>query len=205
MNLHQPITGFKEFKKKVQSSVETYWAFVPNRIKETIRINAYTLWKIPLIAFLSPRVEDISDEKMTLKIPLNFRSKNHLGSMYFGALSIGADLTVGTLAMRHIEKSKHNIELIFKEFKAEFLKRAEADVIFVCEQGQEIADLVQKAIESKERVHFPIKATAMVPSLLGSEPVAKFTLTLSLKEKNTRKKSIKIKVASQKDSSTQNL
>lgn len=178
MNLNQQILGIKE---KVLSSVETYWGFVPPSLKETIRINAFTIWKIPMIAFLSPRVVELTEDKITVRIPLNYRSKNHLGSMYFGSMAVGADLVVGTMAHRYIEKTGKDIEFIFKDFKSDYLKRAEADVFFTCEKGKEISDFVQKAASSFERMNLPVEVYATVPSLLGSEPVAKFTLTLSLK------------------------
>lgn len=172
-----------EIKDKVLSSVETYWGFVPPSIKDTLRLNVFSLMKIPLIAFLSPRVVYSSDDKVEVKIPLNYRSRNHLGSMYFGALAVGADLAVGALALRHIEQVDKNVELIFKEFKAEYLKRPEGDVHFICEQGEAVHDLVQKAAESGERVHLPVAVTAVVPIISREEPVAKFVLTLSLKKR----------------------
>ena len=55
--------------------------------------------------------------------------------MYFGVLSVGADITGGFLAMKYIRASKSKISLIFKDFHADFLKRAEGDVHFLCSEG----------------------------------------------------------------------
>ncbi len=55
------------------------------------------------------------------------------------------------------------------------------DVSFDCNQGLEIADLVTAVAQSGERVQMPIHIEATVPDL-GDDPVAKFTLTLSLKK-----------------------
>ena len=52
-----------------------------------------------------------------IKIPLKRRTKNHLYSMYFGALSVGADITGGFLAMMCIQKTNKRVALIFKDFK----------------------------------------------------------------------------------------
>jgi hypothetical protein len=73
------------------------------------------------------------------------------------------------------------MDLIFKDFHAEFLKRPEGDVHFSCEEGREINDLVAKARKSGERESLPVHITARVPSKLGEEPVARFILTLSVK------------------------
>jgi len=103
--------------------------------------------------------------------------------MYFGALSAGADCAAGLYAMNLIEKRSERILLIFKDLKAEFLKRAEGDVYFHCDQGREIAGLVAEAAQSDERVDMPVHVEARVPSQCD-DPVAKFTLTLSLKKKS---------------------
>ncbi len=63
-------------------------------------------------------------------------------SMYFGALSVGADCAAGSLAMHLVKQQPELISLVFKDFSAEFLKRAEGDVEFCCCQGQEIAKVV---------------------------------------------------------------
>lgn len=148
----------------------------------TLKIRALGLTKIPLVFFCSPTVEDITDERCEVRIPLNWRTRNHLNCMYFGALAVGADLAGGLIAWRLIEgKGQKKVNLIFKDMHADFLKRAEGDVHFACEDGAAIKAGVARARESGERESFPVVITARVPSKLGDEPVAQFTLTLSIK------------------------
>jgi acyl-coenzyme A thioesterase PaaI-like protein len=154
---------------------------VPERFRETVRLRAMGFLKIPLLFFISPSVEKVSDHRVEVRVGLNTRTKNHVGSMYFGVLAAGADCACGLLAMRLIERKGVPIGLIFKDFKAEFLKRAEGDVIFSCEQGREIADLIDQVADTGERHNLPVEVVATVPVLSGAEPVAKFVLTLSLK------------------------
>ena len=159
-------------------------AALPSSFKDTFLLRAFGFLKIPMLYFISPSVVELTDEKCVIKVPLTRRSRNHLRSMYFGALSVGADCAGGLIAMRLIEtEGKGKVSLIFKDFHAEFLKRAEGDVLFTCTQGAEIQALVRKALESGERENLPVHLVATVPSKLGNEPVAKFTLTLSLKKK----------------------
>ena len=103
--------------------------------------------------------------------------------MYFGVLSVGADVTSGFLAMKFIQASKSKINLIFKDFHADFLKRAEGDVHFICEDGIAIQNLVRKAEETGERQNLPVEIVATVPKI-SDGPVAKFVLTLSIKKKS---------------------
>ena len=138
--------------------------------------------RIPLIFFCRPKVVSITDTTLEVKIRFNRRTKNHLNSMYFGVLSVGADVTGGFLAMKSIRKSQSTISLIFKNFHADFLKRAEGDVHFICEDGLAIQNLVTLTQQTDERQNLPIHITATVPTI-SDEPVAKFILTLSLKKK----------------------
>lgn len=152
-------------------------------MKATWFIRYFGLKKVPLIFYCRPSVIELNDNTTIIKIPFKRRNKNHLKSMYFGALSIGADVAGGVLAMDLIRKSRRNISLVFKDFKAEFLKRPEGDTHFTCNDGQAVKKLIEKAISTGERVNMPLKITATVPELSGNEPVAEFILTLSLKDK----------------------
>ena len=124
----------------------------------------------------------ISNTRLEVKIKYNRRTKNHLNSMYFGVLSVGADVTGGFLAMKFIQESRSQIALIFKDFHADFLRRAEGDVHFICEDGFAIQELIKVAEETGERQNLPLHITASVPTI-SHEPVAKFVLTLSKKKK----------------------
>ena len=104
--------------------------------------------------------------------------------MYFGALAVGADLVVGMQGMRSIQGAKEPINLVFKDFKADFKKRPEGDVHFHCEAGLEIEEMVKETILTGERVTKPIRAYAVVPAIDPNEIVAEFTLGLSLKRKS---------------------
>ena len=150
-------------------------------------ITTWKLWlfgltRIPLIFFCLPRVINITQTTLEVKIKLNRRTRNHLNSMYFGVLAIGADVTGGFLAMEYIRNSKSKISLIFKDFHADFLKRAEGDTHFRCDDGTAIRELIQKSKETGERESMPIHIISWVPSI-SPEPVAKFILTLSIKKK----------------------
>ncbi len=153
-------------------------------LKHTLFIRAFGLMKVPMILFVSPKVIQFDLDACIIRIPLNFRTKNHLKSMYFGVLCTGADIAGGLVAMNEIVDSKKNISLSFKDFKANFLKRAEGDVHFKCSQTREIKKFVEDIIQSGERMNFPVIINATVPSIDPDEIVATFELTLSLKLKD---------------------
>ena len=144
-----------------------------------IRIFGFT--KVAMIAYCRPKVIYFDDKKLVIIIPLKRRTKNHINSMYFGALAIGADITGGFLAFPSIQKSKRKIVLVFKDFKAQFLKRAEADVHFICQDGLAIDELVSTAIKTKQRQNYTLKIFAKTPKI-SDDVVAEFDLTLSIKD-----------------------
>ena len=148
----------------------------------TWKMRLFGLTRIPLIFFWRPRVVSITETSLEVKIKLNRRTRNHLNSMYFGVLSVGADVTGGFLAFEYMRASKSRISLIFKDFHADFLKRAEGYVHFICDEGTAIRALVKKSEETGERVSMPVHITAWVPSI-SPNPVANFILTLSIKKK----------------------
>jgi acyl-coenzyme A thioesterase PaaI-like protein len=157
---------------------------LPPTLRHTARIRLLGLLKIPVLFFVGPRVLEIDDNKCSVLIPLNLRTRNHLNSLYFGALAVGADVAVGILTLKlGDEYGKGRIGIVFKDFKAEFLKRAEGDTLFVCEEGEKIRKAVEAAVETRERQNLPVRVTATVPSDSATDPVAEFTLTLSLKYK----------------------
>lgn len=152
--------------------------------KETqanLMLKAFGWLKIPMLAFIKPKVTRLDDEVCEVFVPLSRRNKNHLGSMYFAVLAAGADTAAGLSAMFAMLENKTMVHLSFKNFHAEFKKRAEEDVVFRCESVGAVKQLVKRAIETKERVEMDVPVQAFVKSL--DEPVAEFSLLLSLKRK----------------------
>ncbi|NQV41767.1 MAG: DUF4442 domain-containing protein [Candidatus Marinimicrobia bacterium] len=154
------------------------------RWKQTLLVRYFGITKIPLIFFVKPRVIQLDESQCMIKIPLRRRTRNHLRSMYFGVLAVGADLAGGLLAMQLLGRSDHKISLVFKDMQADFLKRVDADAIFTCTDGERIATLVQEVIDTGERHHEPLNIVVTAPDKYGDEILATFTLTLSLKVKD---------------------
>lgn len=154
------------------------------RFKETLGLRVFGWLKIPLLAAVRPSVVELGETRCVVRIPLRRRTRNHLGSMYFGALAIGADCAGGLLAMDQIKRSGGKVSLVFKSFQATFLKRPESDVYFICDDGPAIRDQVRRALDSEVRITEPMAIQAAVKLADGTfEPVAAFTLELSLKRK----------------------
>ncbi len=138
-------------------------------------------FKVPLIGHLKPHLLTLTDSTIVIKLKLNRRSKNHLNSMYFGALAVGADIAGGLHGFYHARLAQTKISLAFKSFQAQFLKRPESDVYFVCEQGEDIKTMLMDSKTSGLRINKPIAITAFIHYPTQPEPIAHFILELSLK------------------------
>lgn len=155
--------------------------------KENLFLTLYAWSKIPLIGFVGPKVLEANNQRTVLKVPLNFRTKNHLGVMYFGALAVGSELSVAMLAVKLIQESGEKIDFLFKDYKANFMKRAEGDVHFICDEAQVVVDQINLAKTSEERINRTMKAYAICPKVSQTERVAEFELTLSVKRRVKKK------------------
>ena len=152
--------------------------------KDNLFLSLYAWTKIPLIGFCSPRVIEASDQRTVLKVKLGFRTKNHLGAMYFGALAIGSELCIAMLAVKKIKESGLQIDFLFKDYQAHFLKRAEGDVLFICEEAHIVVEQINQAKNSTERINRTMTAYAIVPSVSETDKIATFALTLSVKRRS---------------------
>ena len=156
-----------------------------NDIKKARRMMwLFSVFKVPMIGYVKPKLISIDAEKAIFKIKLSRRTRNHLGSMYFGSLAIGADLAGGFHAFYLSDKMNKKIALIFKNFEAEFIKLPKSDVYFVSESGSQVQEMLDETISTKERVTQKIVIDAYTNYFTDPEKVAEFKIGLSLKDKS---------------------
>ena len=136
--------------------------------------------KIPMIHYVRPKLIFCNDEEMQIKIPFRRRTKNHLNSMYFGALNIGADLAAGLFVYYLGERMSRTVTLAFKSSKADFLKIPESHVFFHCAKGNFIREKIYEASQNGERVNFSLPVTA---KNVAGEVVAEFDMEVSIRVK----------------------
>ena len=149
----------------------------------SLRKMKFKLWllgflKIPMLGFVRPKLVLLNEQEVNVKIKLRRRTKNHLNSMYFGALSVGADVTAGIHAFYFAEKKGKKISFAFKSMNASFIKRATTAVTFIFKEGKTIEDLIEKSIHQNERINAPVNVLAFNQQ---REMVATFTMEISIK------------------------
>ena len=137
--------------------------------------------KIPMIHYTGPKLLNINDEQVKVRVRLRRRTKNHLKSMYFGALAVGADVAGGIHAYYFAQQSGVNVSFAFKSMQAEFLMRATTDIIFVSNDGALVQGVIQEAIDKQERINKMVTVEAFDTN---SEKVAIFRMEISVKVKS---------------------
>jgi len=134
--------------------------------------------KIPMIRYTKPKLLAIDDTTVRVKIKLRRRTKNHLSSMYFGALSVGADVAGGIQVFYFSKKMDRKVSFAFKGMNAQFLKRAESDIIFESNEGQKIQKAMEKSLLEGSRINDSIMVEAKNDS---GEIVATFEMIVSVR------------------------
>ena len=152
--------------------------------KETLAVRLWALRNVFLLYFVKPSILAVNDERCEIRIPLNWRTRRHdIGAMYLGTLCMGADVVSGLIAFHLMRTRRLRVSFIFKDLRGEFLKRAEDDVHFACDDGATVVALVERAMASGAREETTVNVVARVPKKLGDEPVARFAMTLSVKKR----------------------
>lgn len=98
--------------------------------------------------------------------------------MYFGVLAVGADIAGGIHAFYFAELADTKVSFAFKGMKAEFIKRAESDIIFESSNGELVRAAIEKSKLNGERINETVEVRAMDEN---DEIVARFEMIISVK------------------------
>ncbi len=96
-------------------------------------------------------------------------------------MAVGADIAGGLHGFYHAKQAKCKVSLAFKSFQAQFLRRPESDVYFICTEGEVVKKMIEESKKSGERINKPIHIKAYINYLTHPEEIADFILELSLK------------------------
>jgi acyl-coenzyme A thioesterase PaaI-like protein len=134
--------------------------------------------RIPMIAYVRPKLLSIDENSVRVRIRLRRKTKNHLNSMYFGALAVGADIAGGIQVFYFSKAMDQKVSFAFKGMNAQFLKRAESDIIFESSEGQKIKAAMEQSLSEGSRINDSIMVEAKNSS---GELVATFEMIISVR------------------------
>ena len=137
--------------------------------------------KIPMLAMIRPSIVNLNTHRAEVITRFSPLTKNHVGSMYFGALCAGSEVTAGLLALHVADKRNAKVVILFKAVKGNFLRRATSDVVFVCEDGEPLTNAVVTAVTRKERVNLWVMVHGYAEERGKQVKVTEFELEVSIK------------------------
>lgn len=114
------------------------------------KLNTFLFFKLPSAFWCGVRVTKINNLECVATVKHRWFNQNPFNSMYFAVQAMAAELTTGALVMYQIKKSNKSISMLVSNNKCNFTKKAKGRITFTCENGNLIADTIQKTIETKE-------------------------------------------------------
>ncbi|MDO4729212.1 MAG: DUF4442 domain-containing protein [Bacteroidota bacterium] len=114
------------------------------------RINTFLLFKLPSAYFCGVRLKEFTPQKVKTTVRLSWFNQNPFKSMYFAVQAMAAELSTGVLMMYHVQNSGHKISMLVLANKSVFHKKATGRINFISEDNQQIKEVIQRVIQTKE-------------------------------------------------------
>lgn len=151
-----------------------------NAAHSVFKFRSLMFFQIPLIWFSGIRVKVFERNSCQIKLPFTRRTQNPFRSVYFAAQCMAAELSTGLIVMAETIECEKKCSMLVTNMKANFVKKADQDIVFTCEPNDIIINAIQNAIASNEPVKFLLKSVGKMQD--GME-VAEFEFEWSLKIK----------------------
>ena len=142
------------------------------------KFRMYLLNKLPAAFFSGVRVREVDEEKCITSIPFKWLTQNPFRSTYFASLAMAAEMSTGTLALSNVYKRTPSVSMLLTKMEAIYFKKATGTILFVCEQGKEMAIIINDAIKTGEGRSIIAKSAG---TNKNGELVAEFFFTWSFK------------------------
>jgi len=143
-------------------------------------INKFLLFKLPSAYFSGIRVTEMNDQRALARVKHQWINQNPFRSLYWATQGMASELVTGVLLMVHISNSKKNISMLVTSQTGEFYKKATGRISFICDEGDKINAVIQKAIETGEAQTLLLTASGFNEQ---NEKVSHFTYTWGIKLK----------------------
>jgi hypothetical protein len=149
-------------------------------VRHPLKFKLFMLLKLPSAFFCGVRVKSIDINSATVTVPFKWLSQNPFKSTYFACLAMAAEMSTGLLSMIHTYESTPSVSMLVTGLQATYHKKATGLTLFTCNDGEQIANIIKKAITTKEPQNFTATAIGIDES---GQAIATFLITWSFKAK----------------------
>lgn len=139
-------------------------------------------WKLPAAWFMGIGVRSCDEDRAVVSLPYGWRSQNPFRSTYFAAQCAAGELSTGLLCLAHLQEQPP-ISMLVTRVEAEFFKKADATVLFTCTAGKEVAQLIDRIVQSGEAETLTMMSEGHLPD---GQLAARIAITWSFKLKKRR-------------------
>lgn len=144
------------------------------------KMRLFLFQRLPAAWFMGIGVRHCDLVQGVASLPYGWRSQNPFRSTYFAAQCAAGELSTGILAIVHLQ-GKPPVSMLVTKIEAEFIKKVDKTLLFTCDEGREIEQTIEKALQSGESQVFRATSTGRLPD---GTPAVKVYLTWSFKSKN---------------------
>ena len=143
-----------------------------------LKYTFFLFFKLPSAFFCGVRLNYIDSSKSIVSIRHSWFNKNPYKSIFWAAQGMAAELTTGSLLIKTINQSGHNVSMLVVENKSFFFKKATGKIIFQCNEGKKIQNLINSLNQENNKGVIELKSTGFDTNNIK---VSEFTFKWSLK------------------------
>lgn len=144
------------------------------------KMRLYFLQKLPTLLWWGVQIKSADPYRCQVTIPYGWRTQNPFQSIYFAAQSGAAELSTGTLALLAI-LGRGRISMLITGVEAEYTKKAGSQTTFTCEEGAQIQEAIQRAIDTGQGQEVTVTTTGVQEN---GEVVSRFRFRWSFRVKS---------------------
>jgi hypothetical protein len=152
--------------------------------KRTLELWVFTMLKSPMIFFVRPYITHLDNARTQILVKLNRKNKNPYGSMYFGSLTVGAEVVPGITVVTTSRQLNIPVSFLVKKFNGNYKLTAKSDMIFVSTDNAAIKQTIIDS--SKDGSAKALTITVNAYNKGSDEIAASFVIEMSLKAKKAK-------------------
>ena len=114
------------------------------------KINAFLFFKLPAAYFCGVRVKSITDTSCVTSVKHRWINQNPFKSMFWAVQGMAAELSTGAMVISVVKEHNRNISMLVTKNQATFSKKARGRIIFTCNDGNLIKEVIEKTIATGE-------------------------------------------------------
>ena len=105
---------------------------------------------LPMAGIAGLKITELDDLQCKVTVPYKYLNKNPFNTTYWAVLGMAAEMASGALVQMYTHKSEPSVSMFVTGCDGKFVKRAIGVTTFICNDGQLIADTIQKSIDTKQ-------------------------------------------------------